>query len=275
MEWIKSLKIILFAILEGITEWLPVSSTGHMLLLDRVLPLSFDKAMKDIFLYTIQFGAVLAVVALFWKKLFPLKKAGAGIRRDCKIEVERSVLQLWGKVLLACVPSLVGLFFDLPESPILIATMLIFYGVLFLIVETKNKHRNFRVHSVDDISYQQALIIGIFQTLAILPGTSRSGVTILGALFLGISRPAGAEFTFFLAVPTMAGASLLKIFSYLLSGGELTLAQFGYLALGAIFAFAVSMIVIRMLMRFVQKHDFKAFGIYRIALGILVLFTIV
>lgn len=275
MKLTEIIKIILLGIIEGITEWLPVSSTGHMLLFDAVWALSFEKQFKDVFLYCIQFGAVLAVLVFFWKKLCPIKMNGAGMRSTKKWTVDKGILHLWGKVLVACLPSLVGIFVDIPENPLVIALALIGYGIAFIVVENQNKRRTFSVQSTDDISYKQAFCIGLFQVLAIIPGTSRSGATILGALLLGISRPAGAEFTFFMAIPTMAGASVIKILLYLIEDGAFSAPQIGYLLIGMAVAFAVSTFAIRFLMRFVQKHDFKPFGWYRIALGALVIFFIV
>ena len=275
MNLIEILKIILLGLIEGVTEWLPISSTGHMLLFDAVWALSFEKQFKDVFLYCIQFGAVLAVLVLFWKQLCPIKMTKSELRSQQKWTVDKGILQLWSKVLVACIPSCIGIFVDIPENPLVIALALIGYGVAFIVVENQNKHRTFKVQSTNDITYKQAFCIGLFQVLAIIPGTSRSGATILGALLLGIARPAGAEFTFFMAIPTMAGASFIKILLYLVDVGMFNGAQIGYLLIGAAVAFAVSMLAIRFLMNFVKKHDFTCFGWYRIALGALVIFSIV
>lgn len=275
MDILEVLKILFLGIIEGITEWLPVSSTGHMLLFNALFPLNLDKTFTDVFFYFIQFGAILAVLILFWKKLFPFKKEGAGMDSKGKIVADKRVLTLWGKVLVACLPALVGIVVELPDDPLIIAVALIVYGVAFIVVENKNKNKTFPVQSTDDITYKQALIIGLFQVLAIIPGTSRSGATILGAILIGISRPAGAEFTFFLALPVMAGASAIQILKYLLDFGMFSWGEIGYLLIGATVAFAVSMLAIKFLMNFVKKHDFKAFGWYRIALGAVVIASIV
>lgn len=279
MEFIEILKVILLGIVEGITEWLPVSSTGHMILVDSIpgLTLNTSNAFKEVFLYFIQLGAILAVVVLFFKKLFPWKRESVSLGNTLtkKITVDKGILTLWGKVLVACIPAVVGIFIGLPDHPLVISIALIFYGVAFIVVEDFNKKKEFAVQSTDEITYMQAFIIGLFQLLAIVPGTSRSGATILGALLIGISRPAGAEFTFFLAVPVMVGASGIKVLKFLLDYGMFSGAEIGYLLIGAVVAFAVSMLVIKFLMNFVKKHDFKVFGWYRIALGALVIATMV
>lgn len=279
MEFIEILKVILLGIVEGITEWLPVSSTGHMILVDSIpaLTMNTSDAFKEVFLYFIQLGAILAVVVLFFKKLFPWKREDVTLDGALtkKITLDKGILTLWGKVLVACVPAVVGIFIGLPDHPLVISIALIFYGVAFIVVEEFNKKKHFPVQSTDEISYKQAFIIGLFQLLAIIPGTSRSGATILGALLIGISRPAGAEFTFFLAVPVMVGASGIKVLKFLLDYGMFSGAEIGYLLIGAVVAFAVSMLVIKFLMSFVKKHDFKVFGWYRIALGVLVIATMV
>jgi undecaprenyl-diphosphatase len=277
MELIEVLKIILLGIVEGITEWLPVSSTGHMILVDKLFPMNVSPEFKEVFLYFIQLGAILAVVVLFFKKLFPWKKEERTLNDAIakKIVLDKGILNLWGKVLIACVPAVVGVFVGLPDNPLVVAIALIFYGVAFIVVEQINRDKTFAVQSTDDISYKQAFIIGLFQLLAIIPGTSRSGATILGALLIGISRPAGAEFTFYLAIPVMVGASGIKILQFLLDYGMFSAAEIGYLLIGAAVAFAVSMVAIKFLMNFVKKHDFKAFGWYRIALGAVVIGAIV
>ena len=279
MEFIEILKVVLLGIVEGITEWLPVSSTGHMILVDSIPALTLDTtdAFKEVFLYFIQLGAILAVVVLFFKKLFPWKREEVALEGALtkKITLDKGILTLWGKVLVACVPAVVGIFIGLPDHPLVISLALMFYGVAFIVVEDFNKKKTFPVQSTDEISYKQAFLIGLFQLLAIIPGTSRSGATILGALLIGISRPAGAEFTFFLAVPVMVGASGIKVLQFLLDYGMFSGAEIGYLLIGAVVAFAVSMLVIKFLMNFVKKHDFKVFGWYRIALGIVVIATMV
>lgn len=275
LEWIKAL---LLGILEGITEWLPISSTGHLLLLDRILNLNESEAFKEVFFVFIQLGAILAVVLLFWNKMFPFKKDRSAFLP------ERESLSLWFKVILACIPGAVlTLLFDdaldrflnqtkigsLPMMPVVIALALVFYGVLFILIERKKTapHTN----STEEITCRQAFVIGLFQTLSIIPGTSRSGSTILGAMLLGINRPAAAEFTFFLAVPVMLGYSLLKLVKF---GFAFSLSQSLLLLTGCITAFLTSLFVIQALMSYVKKHSFSAFGIYRIGLGILVLLSL-
>lgn len=277
MNFIEILKILLLGVIEGITEWLPVSSTGHLILIDKLFPLSARDEFKNVFLYVVQFGAILAVLLLFWKKLFPFsisKKSNDGNKTT--VVIEKNTLILWGKIIVACVPAaVIGLIFDFPDNPILIASALIFYGILFILIENKNKGKTFSVNSTNEITYKQALFIGLFQVLAIIPGTSRSGITILAALLLGISRPAGAEFTFFLAIPVMAGASLLKPLKFILEFGAFTLPEFGYLFIGTVTAFVISLFTVKFLMDFVKKHDFKIFGWYRIGLGVIVLLVTV
>ena len=280
MEFLEVLKVILLGVVEGITEWLPVSSSGHMLLLDAFWPMNVSVTFKQIFLYVIQLGAILAVVCLFFKKLFPFGKAQReqenGEMKTC-IVAKKEIFVLWAKVLVACVPAaVIGLFFEMPDSPLIIAITLIVYGAAFIVIEffNKKKNRTFKVEDVHQITFAHAAIIGVAQVLAILPGTSRSGITILAALLLGISRPAGAEFTFFLAIPVMVGASVLKVAKALLDGYAFTGAEIGYLLIGAAVAFAVSMCVVKFLMNFVKKHDYTPFGWYRIALGALVIILI-
>ena len=282
MEFIEILKVILLGIVEGITEWLPVSSTGHMLLVDEIFTLNASEGFKEMFFVVIQLGAILAVLALFFKKLFPWRRERVeGSDQKGKIITDKGILNLWGKVLMACLPAgVIGILFDdflesYLHTPLVISLMLIIYGVAFIVIENVNKNKELPLKSTADISYKQAFIIGAFQVLSLIPGTSRSGATILGALLIGVSRPAGAEFTFFLAIPVMAGASAIKLLKFLLENGGFTGAELGYLLIGAIVAFAVSMLAIKFLMRFVQKHDFKVFGWYRIALGALVITTLV
>lgn len=275
MDFIELLKVILLGIIEGITEWLPVSSSGHILLFDSLWALNQTDAFKEIFLYFVQAGAILAVIVLFFAKLCPFKltaKAegadGAPIKR--RLYSDKQTWLLWAKIAVACIPAaVVGILFDMPDEPAIIAVTLIVYGIAFLFMES-NKNKTFKVDDVHGITWAQALIIGGAQVLSVIPGTSRSGVTILAALLLGISRPAGAEFTFFLAIPVMLGASLLKIlknFSDVLAFRI----EWVYLLTGFAVAFAVSMLCIKLLMNFVKKHDFKVFGWYRIALGLVVL----
>lgn len=264
---IELLKIILIGIIEGITEWLPVSSTGHMLLFDAFLPLKATEGFKEMFFVVIQLGAILAVVVMFYKKMIPLGK-------NEKLYVKKDVLSMWLKVAIACIPSAVlGLIFDeMLEKyfggAISIAVMLIFYGILFIVIERLNRDKAPKIDGISDIGYKTAIIIGLFQVLSMIPGTSRSGATIIGALIIGVSRVAAAEFTFFLAVPTMLGASALKLIKF---GFNFTKAEVLTLLLGSAVAFTVSVLAIKFLMSFVKRHDFKLFGYYRIALGIIVI----
>ena len=276
MDIAEILKIIFFGIVEGITEWLPVSSTGHLILADAFLPLQQSDAFKEMFNVVIQLGAILAVVVLFWNKLFPFQR-----KDKTQPVVQKSILRLWGKIIVACIPAgVVGILFDdfLEEhlhTPLVIAAMLILYGIAFLVVEDKNKNRVFRVQTTDEIDWKTALIIGAFQVLSLIPGTSRSGVTILGAILIGVARPAAAEFTFFLSVPVMFGASFIKILKFILESGGFSGAEVFALLLGSAVAFAVSLLAIGFLMSFVKKHSFKPFGWYRIALGVLVICVLV
>ncbi len=279
MEFLEIIKIILLGIIEGITEWLPISSTGHMLLFDAVWPLEQSAEFKDLFFYFIQFGAILSVVVLFFNKLCPFKlkkeptEGGEGTPLRTRLYSDKKTWILWGKVLVACIPAaIIGIVWDMPDKSWVIATTLILYGVAFILIEQRNKNRTFKVNDVHDVSWLQAALIGVAQVLAIIPGTSRSGATILAALLLGISRPAGAEFTFFLAIPVMVGASLLKFIEY---GFAFTWYELGYLFIGFFVAFVVSMVCIKFLMDFVKKHDFTVFGWYRIALGVVVFAALV
>ena len=270
MDVLEILKSIFYGIVEGITEWLPISSTGHMILLEEILPMNVSASFWEVFLVVVQLGAILAVVLLYWKKLFPLNLSNKNrplLRYD--------ILQLWFKILVACIPAaIVGLLFDdwLNEhlyNSVVVAIMLMLVGLAFLFLENRNRYQRARVTALSQITYRDALIIGIFQlTAAIFPGTSRSGATIIGALMIGVSRTIAAEFTFFLAIPVMFGASLLKLvkFGLAFSGMEL-----GLLFVGMLSAFIVSLLVIRFLMAYIKKHDFKVFGYYRISLGIVVL----
>lgn len=279
MKFLEILKIIFLGIVEGITEWLPVSSTGHMLLVDAVFTLQAREAFKEMFFVVIQLGAILAVVVLFWNKLFPFHKETR--ENKTRIVADKGIFNLWGKVLVACVPAgVIGILFDdfleaHLHTPLVIALMLIIYGVAFIWIEKSNKGKELPLQTTDQITYKHALIIGAFQVLSLIPGTSRSGATIIGALLVGIARPAGAEFTFFLAIPVMVGASAIKLLKFFLENGALAGTEVGYLLIGAIVAFVVSMLAIKFLMEFVKKHDFTVFGWYRIALGALVIATLV
>lgn len=276
---IEILKAVLFGIVEGITEWLPISSTGHMILVEEFVKLKdVSEGFWEMFLVVIQFGAILAVVVLFWKTIFPFgKKNNKHPLRSAGVlsYIKTDIFVLWFKILAACIPAaIVGLFFDeffekYFYNPVSVAIVLIVFGIGFILIENKNKNTIPKINSLSQITYQTAMIIGVFQLIAaIFPGTSRSGATILGALLIGVSRTVAAEFTFFLAIPVMAGASLLKIvkFGFGFTGTEATI-----LAVGMITAFAVSIIVIKFLLGYIKKHDFKVFGWYRIALGIVVL----
>ena len=276
---LEILKAILFGIVEGITEWLPVSSTGHIILLDEFVKLNVSVAFYDLFEIVIQLGAILAVVVLFFHKLNPFSPQ--------KNQPERkNTWQLWFKVIVAVLPSaVIGLAVDEPldsflrGTPVMgtnlntlvVAAALILYGIAFIWVERNNAENKFRINEVGQIDYKTALLIGAFQCLSIIPGTSRSGATILGAILLGVGRSAGAEFSFFLAIPTMLGASALKLLKFMLDGATATGTEIAVLLVGCVVSFAVSLLVIKGLMEYVRKHSFRVFGVYRIALGALVL----
>lgn len=269
---IEILKAILFGIVEGITEWLPISSTGHMILLDEFVTLDVSPEFWDVFLVVIQLGAIFAVVILFWNKIFPFDFSAKGRKKGV---IRKDIFQMWFKVIVACVPAMIyGILLDDLISPYLynatvVAVMLILFGIAFIIIENWNRGKRPRVKSIGALTYRDALLIGLFQLIAaIFPGTSRSGATIVGALLIGVSRTVSAEFTFFLAIPVMFGASLLKLVKagFAFTGSEVLL-----LVVGMVSAFVVSMLVISFLMGYIRKHDFKVFGWYRIVLGILVL----
>ena len=267
---LEILKVILFGIVEGITEWLPVSSTGHMIILDEFIKLDCTPEFLEMFLVVIQLGAIMAVVILFWNKIFPFQ-----FKDKTKPVIEMDKIMLWVKIVVACIPAaVVGLLFDdvfeaLFYHAIPVALALIIFGVAFIIVERRNKGAKPRIKTLNDITFKTALIIGVFQLIAaIFPGTSRSGATIVGALLIGVSRSVAAEFTFFLAIPVMFGASLLKIVKF---GLSFTAIEAGMLILGMVVAFAVSVFVIKFLMDYIKKHDFQVFGWYRIILGIIVI----
>lgn len=277
MEFTEILKVILLGIVEGITEWLPVSSTGHIVLVDAFIPLRQSDDFKNMFNVVVQLGAILAVVVLFWNKLFPFQW-----KDKEKNVVRKDVFKLWGKVIVACIPAgIVGIVFEKYEvdqklsAPLVIASMLILYGVAFIVVENKYKDRVFKIDTTDEINWKTALIIGAFQVLSLVPGTSRSGITILGALIVGVARPAAAEFTFFLSVPVMFGASFIKIVGFLSKNGGFAGSEIFALLLGASVAFVVSLVTVKFLMNFVKKHNFKPFGWYRIALGAIVILAVV
>lgn len=264
------LKAILFGIVEGITEWLPISSTGHMILLDEFVTLDVTPEFLEMFLVVIQLGAILAVVVLFWNKIFPFN-----FHKEKGPFLVKEIWSMWFKIVVACIPAaIIGILFDdifneLFYNYVTVAIALIVFGILFLVVEKANKNKSAKINSLGEITYTTAMLIGVFQLIAaVFPGTSRSGATIVGALMIGVSRTVAAEFTFFLAIPVMFGASLLKLVKYgfAFSGNELVL-----LAAGMVVAFVVSVAVIRFLMDFIKKHDFKVFGYYRILLGMIVL----
>jgi len=285
---IEFLKAILYGIVEGITEWLPISSTGHLILLEEWLPFAFTKdtvllsEFGEMFEVVIQLGAILAVVVLFWSKLWPFSKS-----KD--VSDRRRTWNLWLKVVIASVPAaIVGILGDkLIEkltgkdidgwlfNPIVVAVALIVYGIAFLVIEKLQKQQNMRVNSVEDITYRNAFFVGLFQMLAMVPGTSRSGSTILGSMLMGFSRPAAAEFSFFMAIPVMVGASGIKVLGFFRflseTGTQVPLVAWGILAAAFAVSFAVSMIAIRFLTDFVKRHSFAPFGVYRIVLGILVI----
>ena len=260
------LKTVVLGIVEGLTEWLPISSTGHMILVDEFIRLDVSKSFMDMFLVVIQLGAILAVVVLNFEKLNPFSSWKSSWEK-------RATWQLWYKVILACVPAaVIGLLFNkfmeehFMTAPVVAAT-LIFYGVMFLVVETYNKRRTPRVREIERLDYKTAFIIGLFQVLSLVPGTSRSGATILGGILFGTSRYVAAEFTFFLAIPVMFGASLLKMVKF---GWHYTGSEILILVVGMATAFVVSILSIKFLLRYIKNNDFKAFGWYRIVLGILV-----
>ena len=269
MDFIEILKVIFLGIVEGITEWLPISSTGHMLLVDEFFTLNADESFKEMFFVVIQLGAIIAVVVMFWNKMWPFQ-----FKDKSQPIVKKDIFSMWFKVIVACIPSAVlGLLLDdFLEAhfgnAVTIAIMLIVYGIAFIVIENWNKKRTPKTEKLDDITYKTAFIIGLFQVLSMIPGTSRSGATIIGALIIGVSRTAAAEFTFFLAVPTMLGASALKLLKF---GLDFTSAEIMTLVIGMVVAFIVSLLCIKFLMSFIRKHDFKPFGWYRIVLGIIVL----
>ncbi|MBR3841458.1 MAG: undecaprenyl-diphosphate phosphatase [Erysipelotrichales bacterium] len=269
VDMIEILKVIFLGIVEGITEWLPISSTGHMLLVDEFIKLNMSDSFKEMFFVVIQLGAILAVVLMFWNKMFPFE-----LKDKSKPFIKKDIFSLWFKVVVACIPGAIVtlLFDDYVEAhfhtPIVIAFALVFYGIAFIVIENWNKKRTPVINELSDITYKTALMIGLFQVLSIVPGTSRSGATIIGSLLIGISRSAAAEFTFFLAVPVMLGLSAIKVLKF---GLAFTGAELVILGVGTLVAFVVSIIVIMFFMSYIKKHDFKVFGWYRIVLGIVVL----
>lgn len=264
-------KAVLFGIVEGITEWLPISSTGHMILLNEFVKLQVSPEFWDMFLVVIQVGAIMAVVLLYWNRIFPFSFGGGEI-------IRKDVFAMWGKVVVGCLPAvIVGLPFDdlfeeLFYNYKMVAMALIVFGVAFVVIENKNKGKVPKINSIKELTLKAAFIIGIFQLIAgIFPGTSRSGATIVGALLIGVSRTAAAEFTFFMAIPVMFGASFLKILAFIMEGSQMSGMEWAILSVGGIVAFVVSVLVIKFLMNYIRKNDFKIFGWYRIVLGVLVL----
>ena len=272
MEFLEIIKAIILGIVEGITEWLPISSTGHMILVDEVLKLNMSPEFMEMFLVVIQLGAILAVILLYWKKIWPFKVENG-------LKIEKDTIIMWVKILIACVPAaIVGVLFDdklneLFYNPTTVAIMLILFGILFIIIENYNKGKSPKINSLSKITYTVAIMIGIFQLIAaVFPGTSRSGATIVGALLIGVSRTIAAEFTFFLAIPVMLGASALKLVKFALKTGfVMTGNEVAILSVGTFVAFIVSILAIKFLMSYIKSNDFKVFGWYRIILGTLVL----
>lgn len=270
------LKAVLLGLVEGITEWLPISSTGHMILVDAAVKLNAPDAFKDMFFVVIQLGAVAAVVCLFFHRLNPFSRKKTPSQR-------RETWSLWGKVLVASVPAgVAGILLDDAidgmltgaAREVIVAAALIVYGILFIVIE--NRHREPVIGSVGELNYRAALLIGVFQMLALVPGTSRSGSTILGAMLLGVARPAAAEFSFFMAIPAMAGGSALKVVKFFAGGNSFTGGQVAVLLVGTAVAFLVSLFAVKFLMNFIRRHSFKPFGVYRIALGsVVLLYTLI
>ncbi len=268
---LEILKVIFYGIIEGITEWLPISSTGHLILVEEILPLQQSEAFMNMFRVVIQLGAIMAVVVIYFWKLWPFKKS----EETGKISIDKPTFDLWMKILVACVPAaIIGILFDdMIDNYLMnwqtVSIMLILFGIAFLIIENKTGDDPDRVNRLAQITYRDAVIIGLFQVLAaVFPGTSRSGATILGGIMIGLSRTIATEFTFFLAVPVMFGASLLKIVGF---GLNFTSNEIIVLAVGTIVSFLVSIVAIKFLLAYIKKNDFKAFGYYRIALGLVVI----
>lgn len=273
MEWIEYLKVIILGIVEGITEWLPISSTGHLILVDEFMKLNMSDAFKEMFDVVIQLGAIMAVVVIYFKKLIPIDAVKTDNDKH-RLAWNKEKLIMWCKILVASMPAaIIGLpsddkldelFYNAPT----VAVMLIVYGIAFIVVEKLHRGKRFKINDISEITFKTAALIGIFQVLALIPGTSRSGATIVGAMIIGVGRTAAAEFTFYLAIPVMFGASFLKLLKF---GFAFTASEAAALILGMIVAFAVSIIAIKFLMNYIKKHDFTVFGWYRIVLGVLVL----
>ena len=270
------LKVIILGIVEGITEWLPISSTGHLILVDEFIKLDASAAFKEMFNVVIQLGAILAVVVLYFHKLnpFALEKSKG---QKTQLKIKLPTVKLWMKVIVACIPAgVLGILFDdwmeaHFHNYIVVSIMLIVYGVLFILIENWNKKNKPVVTNLSELTYKTAFLIGVFQVLSLIPGTSRSGATIIGALLLGVSRYVAAEFTFFLAIPVMFGASAIKLLKFFMEGAGMTGMEVAMLGVGCTVAFVISVIAIKFLMGYIKKNDFKVFGYYRIILGILVL----
>ena len=268
---LEILKAILFGIVEGITEWLPISSTGHMIILDEFVKLNCTPEFLEMFLVVIQLGAILAVILLFWNKIFPFQ-----FKDKSKPVIEMDKIMLWLKIVVACIPAGMVVVLGLDEiceekfyHAVPVAIALIIFGIAFIVIERRNKGKSAQINSLEEITFKTAFMIGLFQLIAALfPGTSRSGATIVGALLIGVSRTVSSEFTFFLAIPVMLGASLLKMLKF---GFAFTGMEIAVLAVGTIVAFVVSVIVIKFLMDYIKKHDFQVFGWYRIVLGVVVI----
>lgn len=278
MSFIEMIKAIILGIVEGVTEWLPISSTGHMILVNEFLKLNVTDEFREMFLVVIQLGAILAVVVLYWKSLWPF-----GIKEH-KVYAKKDIWSMWFKVIVSCIPAGIvgildekewfcgktidGVFYNWQT----VSIMLIIFGILFIIIENANKNKTPKINTIGELTYNAAFIIGIFQCIAaVFPGTSRSGATIVGAILIGVSRTVAAEYTFFLAVPVMVGASGLKLIKYIKDFGIDLSGEFMYLIVGMVVAFVVSIFAIKFLMSYIKKHDFKAFGWYRIVLGALVI----
>lgn len=276
------LKSVLLGIIEGVTEWLPVSSTGHLLLFDNILPLAQSKQFRDMLVEVIQLGAIFAVVILFFNRLNPFSSKKT-------TREKKATWSMWGKILVAVIPGGVSVIalklagFDLPDNPYIISAALFFYGIAFIVIERCRKSKPFKINSVEELDYKSAFLIGVFQVLSIIPGTSRSGSTILGGMLLGVSRTAAADFSFFLAIPAMLGASGIEVLSFVKdladgsSGIVFGVEQIAVLVVATVVSFAVSLVAIKFLMSFVKKHSFEAFGWYRIVLALLVIlyFTLI
>ena len=267
MDFLELLKVILFGIVEGFTEWLPISSTGHLILVQELIQLDQPEDFWNVFKVVIQIGAILAVVILYWGKLWPFSRTNSNTAR-------RNIISLWIKIIIACIPAaVIGLPLDdildaYLSTPNIIAAMLIVYGIIFIVLEAHNRKKHFPVNSTNKLDYRTAVLIGLFQCLSLIPGTSRSGATILGAMILGCSRAVAAEFSFYLGIPVMFGAGFLKIVKH---GFDFTGAQIFILLFAMLVAFLVAMYTIKFLMKYIRKHDFTVFGYYRIVLGIIVL----